>query len=115
TKGARALGVKRIECWAAGHINDSRYTGYFRWARYGFDAPLSASEKTGLSLDARYAGAETVNDLMLLGGSEWWRVRGSERKMVFVPDEKSSMMQVLKQYLERHHPDLLADLLEGLK
>jgi hypothetical protein len=109
-KAARALGVQRIECYAAGHINDSRYNGYFRWALYGYDAPLYGEEQASLALDPRYAGARTVNELILRGGREWWRLKGSERKMVFVLDEKSSMMNVLRQHLEQHRPDLLEEL-----
>ncbi|MGH9837669.1 MAG: hypothetical protein ACREEM_02670 [Blastocatellia bacterium] len=109
-KAARALGFHRIECYAAGHINDLRYNGYFHWARYGYDAPLTVEEQSSLSDDPRLAGARTVNELILRGGLEWWRLKGLERKMVFVLDEKSSMMSVLKLYLEQHHPDLLEEL-----
>jgi hypothetical protein len=109
-RGARALGVRRIECWAAGNPKDTRYTGYFRWAAYGFDAPLTHDEKDVLWQDPQFAGVVSLNDLMLHGGRDWWRRRGSERKMVFVPDEQNSMMFVLRAYLSEKHPHLLKEL-----
>lgn len=109
-KGARALGIKQLECYAAGNINDNRYNGYFRWAQYGFDAPLDDRERAAARQDPRYTGVTTVNEVFLRGGREWWRTQGSERKMVFVLAEGSSMMQVLRQYLEQHHPELLSEL-----
>lgn len=109
-RGARALEVRRIECWAAGNPKDTRYTGYFRWAVYGFDAPLTQSEKEVLWQDPRFAEVVSLNDLVLRGGKDWWRRRGSERKMVFVPDEQSNMMVVLRAYLAENHPHLLGEL-----
>jgi hypothetical protein len=36
-EGARRLGVKRIELWAAGDPRDTSYNGYYTWARFGFN------------------------------------------------------------------------------
>jgi hypothetical protein len=67
--GARRLGVRRIELWAAGDRNDRSYNGYYTWARFGFDAPLTQEEKRRLSILPQFAGAQTVNDLILRGCS----------------------------------------------
>jgi len=110
-KGARSLGIRRLECWAAGDPKDTRYTGYYRWASYGFDAPLNRDEQEVLSQDPQYAGVASLNELMMRGGREWWRKYGSERKMIFVLNENSSMMAVLRNYLSEKRPDLLKELI----
>jgi hypothetical protein len=99
-KGARRLGVQRIELWAAGDFKDRSYNGYYTWARFGFDAPLTQEEKRRLSALSQFVGAQTVNDLMKCGGRQWWRDNGSARKMRFDLNEDSSMMRVFNDYLE---------------
>lgn len=109
--GARRLSVKRLEMFAQGHLNDREYNGYFRWAIYGYDAPLTASEQHRLSRMPKFAGASTINELILRGGREWWKERGSARKMIFDPSPDSSMMTVLTTYLQQVDPELLKELI----
>lgn len=98
-EGARQLGVKRIELWAAGDYNDRSYNGYYTWARFGFDAPLTTADR--ILLPAELAGASTVNEIIDLGGNGWWKRHGSARKMVFHLAENSSMMRVFRNYLNK--------------
>jgi hypothetical protein len=95
--GARALGVKRFELWAAGNIRDTANNGYYTWARFGFDAPLGNER---VFLPAQLSAARTINDVILGGGHEWWKQHGSERTMIFDLNDSSSMMQVLRAYLQ---------------
>jgi hypothetical protein len=98
-EGAQRLGVKRIELWAAGDHNDRSYNGYYTWARFGFDAPLSAADL--IFLPDELAGASTVNEIIDLGESGWWKQHGSARRMVFRLAENSSMMRVFRNYLSK--------------
>ena len=109
-KGARALGVKRLECWAAGNPKDTRYSGYYQWARYGYDAPLTLREKMQIARFPQLAGAQTLNELMLQGGNQWWKENGTERQMTFELGQDSSMMKTLRHYLMQKHPELLPEL-----
>lgn len=104
--GARQLGVKQIELYAAGNSQDVRDIGYFVWAIFGFDAPLTEREKWLLTPEL--AGAQTVNEVINRGGhagQQWWRDTGDSRKMIFDLDDRSSirssMMSVFKNYLRR--------------
>jgi hypothetical protein len=95
--GARRLGVKRIELWAAGNARDGAHNGYYTWARFGFDAPLSKRDR--LLLPDELVGAKTTNDLMKVGAAEWWKKNGDDRSMVFDLADDSSMMAAFKSYL----------------
>lgn len=106
---AQRLGIARIEMFALGDANDPEYNGYYRWAIYGYDAKLTASELVLLRLDPDLFGAQTVNDVMQRGGKEWWRTQGSARKMIFDLSPDSSMMDTLRGYLQ-DKPDLLKEL-----
>ena len=110
-KGARGLEVSRIECYAAGNFADTRYSGYYRWACYGFDAPLTEDEKNVLWQSPQFNGVVCLNDLMLRDGVDWWKEHGTERKMIFVLDESSSMMATLRKYVSEKHPELIEELL----
>jgi len=99
-EGARRLGVKRIELWAAGDLNDRSYNGYLTWAIFGFDAPLTLRERQELSVDPQLAGVQTVNDLFQRGGRKWWQDYGTARRMRFDLADDSSMMQQFRTYLK---------------
>jgi hypothetical protein len=108
-QGARKMGFKRIECYAAGDPKSSD-TGYHRWALYGFDAPLTQSEQFEL-WSLHFPGVRNLNELILLEGGDWWKEHGTERQMTFVLNENSSMIRVPKRYLLRKHPNLLKELI----
>jgi hypothetical protein len=99
-EGARRLGVKRIELWAAGDLNDRSYNGYLTWAIFGFDAPLTPDEQQELALLPQVASAQTVNELFRRGGRDWWRVYGTARRMRFELSDDSSMMQIFRSHLK---------------
>ncbi|HEX4946319.1 MAG TPA: hypothetical protein VFZ34_06640 [Blastocatellia bacterium] len=95
---ARKLGIVKITTYAAGYPTDpARLNGYYTWVRFGFDAPLDDADFE--ELPEAYASAITLNDLMKLGGHEWWRENGAERELTFELDENCSMMQVLNEYI----------------
>lgn len=95
--GARSLGLKRFELWAAGNVRDTSYNGYYTWARFGFDARL-ATERAFLPPHLR--GAKSINELILAGEQQWWKQHGTERTMIFEVHDGSSMMQVFRAYLK---------------
>jgi hypothetical protein len=97
--GARALGLTRFELFAAGDPADTSANGYYTWARFGFDAPLREREVN--LLPAELSNAVTLNDLMQLGGQQWWFENGGFRSMVFALADDSAMMQVLRDYLKQ--------------
>ncbi len=96
-EGARALGVKRILALAAGSLAAPGLIGYYLLARFGFDAPLTIDEIR--FLPPPLARARTLNDLLLLGGKDWWRANGYDRQVFFELAENSSMMRVLRAYV----------------
>ncbi len=95
---AYQLGLQRIELHGAGSLLDSD-DGYWRWPLYGFDAPLMASELRELANQPQFAGVTSLNELIERGGSDWLQVRGSGRRLCFILAPNSSMMRVLRAYL----------------
>lgn len=96
---AYKLGLDRIELHGSGSLFDSD-DGYWRWPLYGFDAPLMTSELSELANQSQFAGVTSLNELIERGGSDWLRVRGSGRSMYFLLAPNSSMMRVLRAYLD---------------
>jgi hypothetical protein len=95
--GARALGVRYFKLWAAGDYFAKSRNGYYTWARFGFEAPLMSHQK-GLLTD-ELADAETVNDVIRMGGENWWRRYGGDAEMLFDLSDESEMMALFKRYL----------------
>ena len=95
--GARALGARRIIALAAGSAEAPGLIGFYLLPRFGFNAPLTDDEIR--FLPQRFAQARSLNELLLLGGKEWWKAHGYDRKVFFDLGENSSMMQVLKAYV----------------
>lgn len=95
--GAKALDIQYFELWAAGNYLDRSHNGYYTWARFGFDARLTAYQKSLLS-DGLY-GAETVNEIIQRGGQRWWQRNGNDVAMYFELSEESAMMRVFRGYL----------------
>jgi hypothetical protein len=80
-KAAKALGCEYVEMWAAGDATSASRNGYYTWAVLGFDAPISLLERH--NLPRAWQHATTVSAVILLGGKDWWRKYGGERKMIF--------------------------------
>ncbi len=96
--GARAQGLAYLATWAAGdYSRRNELNGYFTWARFGYDAPLVASDRA--RLPRAWAGVATLNELMLHGGKDLWLRHGSERRMIFDLADDSSSLKVLSKYL----------------
>ena len=104
--GARALGVKRIETFAAGDflsaLQPDGEVGYLVWAKFGFDAPLPEKFRWQVARNPTLAGVMTLNELIARpGGEKWWQDFGSGLKMVFDLSPGSSMMEMFRNYLRR--------------
>ena len=98
-KAAQPLGIQRIHLYGEGDAKSVSRNGYYTWARCGFDAPLWLEEQKNLS--GELYGARTLNELMQhQSGIEWWRRNGCSRSMVFDLALDSSMMEVLRNYLQ---------------
>lgn len=103
--GAQALGVKRIETFAAGNhesLKSKNEVGYLVWAKFGFDARLAVEQRMQLQQTPELATVETLNELISLpAGEEWWKLNGSPMKMVFELTADSSMMRVFRRHLKK--------------
>jgi hypothetical protein len=110
-QNAPALGIRRIETFAAGNYHTLRShgdSGYFVWARFGFDAPLLATQQALLKQFPPLAGVTTLNELFRRpGGAEWWKINGSDIYLVFDVSPQSSMMENLRNYLQEKGRNLL--------
>ncbi|HEX4947139.1 MAG TPA: hypothetical protein VFZ34_10760 [Blastocatellia bacterium] len=97
-KAAQSLGLTRFELWATGDFFDRANNGYYTWARFGFDAPLTPQQRQ--SLPASLAGSRTVNEVIRRKGYDWWKKAGSDTKMVFYLHTGSAMMKTLLEYVQ---------------
>jgi len=109
--GAQALGMKRIETFAAGNhrsLKSGGEVGYLVWAKFGFDTRLNPTQQTVLQQTPGLSGVETLNELILLpGGEEWWKLNGEAGKMVFELAVGSSMMNVFQKHLKKKGRQLI--------
>lgn len=96
---ARKLSCQYIETYAAGDPRSAARHGYYVWAVLGFDASLTLREQR--SLWPPLVGSQTLNEVMLRGGEEWWRIFGGERKMIFDLRANSKSEQILLAYMQR--------------
>lgn len=100
---AKKFDFTYIELEAEGDFqNSDRMNGYYVWAKYGFNARLEIYEQQQLPEELRFISAqgrtkpvETLNELMLIGGQDWWRIHGKEKYMVFDLSENSISNQIL--------------------
>ncbi len=67
------------------------------FGREASDEELAAA--VGALDGATLKSAQTVNDLIWLGGRQWWRDNGTARRMHFDLADDSSMMRILTDYL----------------
>lgn len=94
---AKSLGFSYIRTFASGKKDDESI-GYYVWARFGFNAPLTAKEKT--KLPDFLKTANDLNDIFLLGGKFWWLQNGTGRDMIFELDEGKTSYQIWQTYLQ---------------
>ena len=109
--GAQALGVKRIETFAAGNhrsLQSRDEVGYLVWAKFGFNLRLNPTQRFVLQRTPELMGVQTLNELILLpGGEEWWKLNGEAGKMIFELDADSPMMNVFRHHLKKKGRQLL--------
>ena len=95
---AKEMGFSFIRTHGAGSFDDpDGFIGYYVWARFGFNAPLSEEEVA--QLPAEYADCRDLNELMLNGGHEWWEQNGSSRDMIFMLSDEELSLTVLRNYM----------------
>lgn len=111
---ARALGVKRLETYAAGDAYDKKYNGYYTWFRYGYNSDLDEVDKINianyvdksdvLSNDdvKKFKSAKSILDIFDIGktGREYWREYGSDHRATFDVDPGSRNSKTLLKYLK---------------
>ncbi len=49
-------------------------------------------------LPVELANAQNLNDVIRLGGKDWWKANGYEREMIFDLSDDSAMMQIFRTY-----------------
>ncbi len=96
-EAAKRLGIDRIIAFAAGYPNHPNgLNGYYTWMRFGFNAVLDDADLE--LLPAELANAQDLNDVIRLGGKDWWKANGYEREMIFDLSDDSAMMQIFRAY-----------------
>jgi len=99
---AQRLGISRIETKAAGKVGDPVFSGWYIWARAGFQAELTQHERRLLAQEHLPAlnAACTLHDLMRIPeGVEWWKEHGQGRLMEFDLAANSPHWSILTAYL----------------
>ena len=104
---ARKLKVVYLEAETDGNPQTfRRRNGYYVWARYGFNSLISETKKASLpnrlkfiKEKGRLREVETLNDLMLIGGRDWWRENGEECLTFFDLRDGSNSLKVLEKYV----------------
>lgn len=92
---ARRMGVARIETFAA--RRKGVYNGYYTWARFGYDGPLSPGARRYLPDSLK--GAKRLSDLMKTPeGRDWWKAKGRSREMAFDLSDGSTSVKVWESY-----------------
>lgn len=105
-KGARALGVKRLETFGAGDFTTAQQPngeiGYWLWAKFGFDAPLSQAYQLLAAAEPTLVGVKTLNEVMdRPSGEAWWYRVGFALTMKFDLTPDSSSMMIFRNYIRR--------------
>jgi hypothetical protein len=108
---ASNAGFKSISTEAAGHgpkraaeIGEtSDMNGYYTWARYGYDAPISniLSPKVQENVAKAFPKAKRISDVMATPeGRAWWKDNGSGFMGEFDLTPGSKSMKVFEAYLK---------------
>lgn len=100
-ENAHRMGVKNIDTSAA---QGAGWNGYYTWARFGYNARLSASTKAQLTRarDLPDAARESRDLHQLMStkqGRDWWRENGEWTEMDFDLKPNSKHIKVLNSYL----------------
>jgi GNAT superfamily N-acetyltransferase len=96
---AERLGVARLETEADGRPGSPSRSGYYAWARLGFNGAISHAVKATLPEALR--SAADINDLIRMpGGPAWWRQHGHAFEAVFDPKPGSPSLSILAAYTE---------------
>jgi hypothetical protein len=117
-KAAKNLGFKAIRCTALGDGEALRdpsskvNTGYYTWARLGFDGPIAplmrqrmreGTEKeraTVADFEKRFSGVKLVSEMMKTKERrDWWLKYGGEFEGTFTLKSDSKSSRVLEKYL----------------
>jgi len=93
---AVALKMDHIGTLAAGSPGSKVQNGYYTWARLGFDATIGSP----FSVNKLPGGAQTLNELMIRGGKDWWKANGTGFGGKFDLKEGSTSRRILSAYLE---------------
>lgn len=95
-KHAVRLGVSRIETTAA---RGPTYNGYYTWARFGYEAPLSPGYRQMLPPSLK--GATKMTELMKTeAGAKWWLKHGDTLHMEFDLTPGSTSRKAHDKYLK---------------
>lgn len=94
---AKKFNFAYIRTFASGKKGDENI-GFYVWARFGFNAPLTTKEKA--KLPDFLKTANDLNDIFLLGGKFWWWQNGTGRDMIFELDESKKAYQIWQAYLQ---------------
>lgn len=114
---AKELGFHHIEMTAMGdgrsvegETMNHEETGYYAWARLGFDGPIrpllrtrgegSENERKAVrDFKNRFPGVKRVSEMMLTKErQDWWREYGGEFEGRFLLDDDSTSLRVLNAY-----------------
>ena len=96
-------GISRIETIAcrSDEFEETQYNGYYTWARFGYDAPLS-TVNLKQPLPSSLQKCENVSDLMKTAeGRNWWRENGNTFAGTFDLSEGSQSRKVLDAYRQQ--------------
>lgn len=94
---AKKFGIEYVHTFAAGEYGNKRFNGYYTWARMGYDAELTDEDRA--ALPKKFKNIKTLNELMLAGGKDDWKIKGTERDMIFDLSDDSDSLKILKNYL----------------
>jgi GNAT superfamily N-acetyltransferase len=96
---AERLGVVRLETEADGRPDSPSRSGYYAWARLGFNGAISPAARAALPEALR--SAADVNDLIRMpGGAAWWRQHGHAFEAVFDLRPGSPSLSILAAYTQ---------------
>ncbi len=104
---AQKLNIFYIEAETDGNPKTfHRRNGYYVWARFGFDTPISPQKKVLLPDHLKFIKefgtwreTRTLNDLMSLDGHQWWRENGEECLTFFDLSDSSNSLKIFEKYV----------------
>ncbi len=104
-------GIKYVKTFAM--RNAHGWVGYYVWPKFGFDAPIEESNKSG-QIAELFPGAEYISDLYKTqAGRDWWLENGDSVELVFDMSEGSRSRDIFSKYMDRKGLESMAKSLEG--